>query len=191
MGRLNVNRDVEMVLQEEMEPRERLLWSGQPRQGIVLRASDIFMIPFSLLWGGFALFWEYSVIASDAPLFFALFGVPFVLVGLYVVIGRFYVEAKQREKTIYGVSTDRIIIMSGLLQRKVKSLILRTLSDVSVSEFRDGSGSIAFGSSFPLAAWFGGIAWPGMEQFMGPRFDSIQNVKQVHQVIREAQRKAA
>ena len=191
MGRLNVNRDVEMVLQEEMEPRERLLWSGQPRQGIVLRASDIFMIPFSLLWGGFALFWEYSVIASDAPLFFALFGVPFVLVGLYVVIGRFYVEAKQRENTIYGVSTDRIIIMSGLLQRKVKSLILRTLSDVSVSEFRDGSGSIAFGSSFPLAAWFGGIAWPGMEQFMGPRFDSIQNVKQVHQVIREAQRKAA
>ena len=148
------------------------------------------MIPFSLLWGGFAFFWEYSVLTKGAPTFFALFGIPFVVFGAYLIFGRFYVEAKQRERIFYGVTTDRVIIVSGLLQQKVKSLVLRSLSDISLTESRDGTGSISFGSSFPFTSWFGGMAWPGMEQFSGPRLDIIDNPKQVFQIIREAQKNA-
>ena len=157
----------------------------------MLRGSDAFLIPFSLLWGGFAFFWEYSVLTKGEPLFFALFGIPFVVIGAYLIVGRFYVEAKQREKTYYGVTSERVLIVSGVLQQKIKSLTLRTLSDVSLTESRDGTGSISFGSSLPFAAWFGGMAWPGMEQFSGPRLDIIENPKQVYKLIREAQKNAA
>ena len=148
------------------------------------------LIPFSLLWCGFAVFWELSVLASpNAPLFFALFGVPFVLAGVYFVVGRFFVDSLQRSKTHYAVTTDRVLIVSGMLGRKVKSLSLRTLSDVSLSEGRNGDGSISFGSQFPFAGMFGGMAgWPGSDQFIGPRFELIPKAKSVYEVIRGAQR---
>jgi len=148
------------------------------------------MIPFGILWGGFALYWEYSVIQGGAPIFFMLFGVPFVLIGLYIMIGRFYVESKQREKTFYGLSNERVVISSGLLRKEVKSLNLRTLTDISLSESSDGSGSITFGNTSPFASMFGGMSWPGMAQSVGPRFDLITDAKQVYQLIRVTQKSA-
>ena len=148
------------------------------------------MTPFALLWGGFALFWEWQVIQSDAPAFFVLWGLPFVLVGLYLIIGRFIVEAKQRERTYYGVTNERVLIVSGLFGRKVKSLSLRNLADVSLGEGAGGEGSISFGGGAPFGSWFVGIGWPGMEAYVGPRFDLIPNAKSVHNIIRDAQRSA-
>ena len=128
------------IIQSELDPDERLIWSGSPAQGIKFRGSDIFMIPFSLLWGGFAIFWEYSAIRGGAPLFFALWGVPFVIVGLHMIFGRFVIDAKIREKTFYGLTDERVLIVSGLFKKKIKSLSLRTLDDVSFSDHGGGTG---------------------------------------------------
>lgn len=75
------------VIERELSSEERLVWSGQPRGGIRLRALDVFLIPFSLLWRGFAIFWEITAITmiSKAPgpvaVIFRLFGIPFVLLS--------------------------------------------------------------------------------------------------------------
>jgi Bacterial PH domain len=178
-------------VQGQLGSGERVLWSGQPKQGLFLRGADIFLIPFSLLWGGFAIFWEWSVIQSDAPPFFVLWGIPFVLIGLYLIIGRFFVEAKQRERTHYAVTSERILIVSGVLARQVKSLSLRTLTDVSLSERTSGEGTISFGGASGFSSMFGGFnAWPGMGAQMGPRFELIPKAKSVYEEIRTAQRKA-
>jgi hypothetical protein len=153
--------ETNMLVQAELNLNEHLLWVGQPRRGIVLRATDALMIPFSILWGGFAIFWEISAIRSGAPPFFALFGIPFVLVGVYIIFGRFFVDAWQRVNISYAVTNERIIIRSGRLLKRVKSLNLRTLSDVSMEERRDGSGTITFGPTHPMVRWYGGTPWPG------------------------------
>ena len=42
------------ILKGEFGPGERLVWWDRPRQGIILRKADLYLIPFSLLWGGVA-----------------------------------------------------------------------------------------------------------------------------------------
>lgn len=167
---------------------ERLLWSAQPRQGLLLRSNDAMLIPFSLLWGGFAFFWESTVVASKAPILFRLWGVPFVAVGLYLIVGRFFVDAKLRSKTFYGLTTERIIIVSGLFSRTTKSLQLRTLSDVSLVESAGDVGTISFGPQAPW--WAAGGGWPGTQRQASPAFDSIPAAREVYERIRLAQRQS-
>ncbi len=76
-----------------------LLWTGNPAQGLRFRAADLGLVPFSFLWFGFAIFWEYSAVSGGTPLFFRLWGVPFLLVGLYISLGRFFVDARTYERT--------------------------------------------------------------------------------------------
>src|SRR6185437_8312393 len=134
---VDASQSVEQMLRAELGPRENLLWSGRPKQGVVLRAADGLLIPFSLLWGGFAVFWEVSVFKTNAPFFFSLWGIPFVLAVAYIIFGRFFVDAYQRGRIIYGLTNEHVIIMSGLLSQNVKSLNLRTLSDISITEKSD------------------------------------------------------
>lgn len=192
-------RDPQTEITRELDPGERILWAGQPRGGIIFRAADIFLIPFGLLWLGFSIVWFVLATfgAGDAAasedglapiIIFSLFDLPFILVGLYLVFGRFWVDKKQREKTYYGVTGERVIIVSGLFSRSVKSLNLRTLSDITLTEKSDGAGSITFGSSHPFAPMMQGMNWwPGMNM-MGPSFDQIPNAKEVYRLIRDQQR---
>jgi hypothetical protein len=177
------------AIQRELKPEEKLLWNGQPQGGIKLRASDALMIPFSLMWGGFAIFWEVGVITTKAPFFFKLWGIPFVLVGLYMIFGRFIVDAKSREQTSYAVTSQRILIVCELLGRKVKSLNLRNVPEVTLAEKSDGSGTITFGSVSPAQAW-NNSSWPGANQSQVPSFEMINNARQVYNIIQEAQQRA-
>jgi hypothetical protein len=174
-------------VRRELSPGEQVLWSGRPRQGLVLRGSDALAIPFSLLWCGFAIFWEHGVVTSNAPAFFMLWGIPFVLVGLYMVVGRFFFDAQQRARTFYAVTPERILIVSGVFSRKVKSLNLRTLSDVSLSENRNGEGDITFGPQSPFPSFFSNSGWPGAQQ-QAPKFELLAEAKAVFEKIRGAQR---
>src|SRR5438067_12634035 len=94
---------------------ERLLWVGRPPQGIMFRQSDWVAIPFSLMWGGFAICWECAasgvVSRGRLNLCPATFGLPFVAIGLYMIIGRFFHDAWQRRRTWYALTDHRALIL--------------------------------------------------------------------------------
>jgi len=177
----------QQFLNSQLSPNENLLWSGQPRQGVLLRAADAYLIPFSLMWCGFAIFWESTVWISDAPIFFRLWGIPFVLVGLYMVIGRFIVDSLQRSKTFYGVTNERIIIVSGISGRNVKSLNLRTLTDITLNEKPGGVGTITFGSAVSTS-WQSNFPFSRRVEPDCPLFEGIPSAKNVYEIIRQAQK---
>jgi hypothetical protein len=176
------------TFQDELAPGERLLWSGRPKQGIVFRPIDIIFIPFSLFWGCFTIFWEVTVISQGTPFIFKIWGIPFILVGLYMVIGRFFVDAKLRQRIYYALTSERILLISGLFSKNIKSLKLKTLDEININTKADGSGTITFGRNNPFSWSYSSMPWPGSEKFLAPSFDSIVNARQVYELIRRAQR---
>ena len=185
-----------------LDPGEKLLWSGQPKQGLRLQAGDIFMIPFSLMWGGFAIFWEASVLgltgltakqhAADKgiPLFMALWGIPFVVVGLYMIFGRFFYDAAARNKTWYGVTDRRLIVLKSLFTRSANSFDYGTLVNLNLVERGDRSGDILFGTPGPMAN-FANSSGPRSNRYpVVPGFYLLSDARNVFNQIREAQQRA-
>jgi hypothetical protein len=95
-------------LQPYLRPGERLLWSGRPDPGVWFTPADAFLIPFSILWGGFAIFWEAGV--SGGPVFGVVWGIPFVAVGVYMIVGRFFYKRHRKKRTCYGITDRRAIV---------------------------------------------------------------------------------
>jgi hypothetical protein len=138
----------ESVLEPHLVRDEGVLWNGRPDPRKRFTRSDVFTVPFSLMWGGFAIFWEASVIASGAPFFFALWGIPFVAIGLYMIGGRFFFKAWLRRRTLYAVTDRRVL---RLVRRRsgdnVDAVFLDAIPAVNRELRADGSGSVVFGSA--------------------------------------------
>lgn len=176
------------VITNALTSGEQLLWSGQPRGGLRLLPSDILAIPFSIMWAGFAFFWEWTVVNSGAPLFFRLWGIPFVLVGIYILVGRFWYDALMRDSTWYGLTNERVIIVTTLFGQNRKSLALSEMPDITLSLNGDRSGTITFGEPPP---WYsvGGSFFRRTPA--APSLDTIKEAQDVYELIRTAQRAAA
>lgn len=173
-------------LQQHLDNNEKLVWTGRPKTGIVFRKADIFLIPFSLLWCGLAIFWSKTALTADAQFFFAIIEIPFLAIGLIFVFGRFIIDAKQRENTYYGLTNNRIIIKSGVYKKSIKSLNINTLSDIEYIEKNDGSGTIKIGSKNPMMMSGNSMnRWPGVNL---PSLDLIPDVRKVYNKIIEIQK---
>lgn len=176
-------------INSELRDTEGLLWAGKPRQGIVFRSFDAVLIPFGVMWTGLTVFGVLrTVIAglmSGRSLLFALWSVPFLFVGFHLMLGRFIMDAKRRQRTFYAVTNQRVIIISGLLSRQVKSLTLRTVGDLSLSEKRDKSGTIVFGSGYPMCwtwLWQAFPLWGGAGH-PPPAFEMIEDARDVYELL--------
>jgi hypothetical protein len=144
------------VLTGIVEPGESLIWAGRPAQGLRLTRSDLLTIPFSLLW-----VW---LIGDAVPLLFRLWGIPFVVIGLYLIAGRFFVDARRRARTYYGLTDTRVLIVVVGSTRKLIALDLAAQKELEVEEAAAGRGTIRFGVAGESASGGDGNEPPSFER---------------------------
>lgn len=125
----------------KLDKDEKVLWEGQPRQGIIFKSSDWFFIPFSFMWFAGSIFWVILAAMSGAPIFFAFFGLPFCILGVYIFALRFFHDKHKRKNIFYAVTNKRVLISSGM---QVKSISLGDWPTIQLIEKMDGTGSIKF-----------------------------------------------
>ncbi len=139
----------------------------------MLRKADMLMIPFSLFWGGFAIFWEYNAIRSGSGPVFILFGSVFVAIGLYIIAGRFFHDIHRRRGIIYGLSDKRMIFLT---RSGVKSVHIDEGRNVEYQRHGNGRGTLQFGRSGfdSFVRFYGSLAgWSGRP--VVPTFQRIED----------------
>jgi hypothetical protein len=156
-----------------------------PKQGLLFTKKDFMLVPFSLFWCGFAVFWESNVVTTpNAPLFMKLWGIPFVVIGLYVLFGRFFLDASVRARTHYAVTDKRILILRSGWFHKFFAVQLDTLPGLNIEQSSDGSGTIVFAQSAGNQK-SGMDSWaPSLSKI--PQFFAVPDVRHVLDLIENA-----
>jgi len=150
--------EAQQCAQSELQSGESLYWSGtaDPRRvAITALPASLFGIPFA----GFALFWIYTAFSATNAMsrsnhnsftkgfaLFPLFGLPFLLVGLGVILTPLWAYRKGLS-TVYAVTNKRIMVIAGSGNRTVKSILPADIVGVDHRERPDGSGDIVIQTS--------------------------------------------
>ena len=180
--------EAQQEINRQINPNERVLWAGRPKTGFTFQASDIYLTLFGLFWLSAIIPGFLGALTSDEghapPIFFM---VPFLLVGLYLVIGRFIHDAWRRSRTYYGLTDQRVIILSGWFGTNIKSIPLKSQPDLSLKEKSNRSGTITFGTGRFGSGMYARMYWPGMSDKTPPVIELIDNVRNVYNQILSAQ----
>ena len=168
------NNKNDLLFTPYLEDTEDILWMGQPIPYLLFSWRDLYLIPFSLMWGGFAIFWELMAISGDAPLLFKLWGIPFVVVGQYMIWGRFVHKFLRRRNTYYAITENRVLVLQKLWQTKMDSYYLKDLPGISLKgrdiTFGFGYGKYTKGTSH----------WHGET---GPGFYGLTDAENVYKIL--------
>ncbi len=171
-------------------PGENVVWSGTPRTGLLLTARDIFLIPFSFVWCAGVIGWTWGAGLSGIGLF-DLVGVLFVAVGLSIAVGRFFLDAWLRGGTQYVLTDRRVLIVRRRPTSDLTALSLDRLPQIRLTQRKDGTGTIRFGSPASLFS-FGGTGFsiwvPSLDPT--PQFLGIADAARVFDLLQNATRPA-
>jgi hypothetical protein len=120
---------------------ETTLFVARPPHGILFRKMDWFVVPFALLWTAFACQWEWRALKAGCP---AVFGLAFVAIGFYILVGRYFHDAHIRSKTWYAVTNRRCLIVTDGKIIETKSLYWNFIQGFARERHSNGSTTLHF-----------------------------------------------
>lgn len=179
------------VISEELLSDETIEWTGQPDQWVIFDNADIFFIPISLLWGGF---WMLVVMSAlfgngqgDSDPIGALFCLFFLLVGQYMIWGRFVCKVWKKKYTYYAVTNKRVlVVLRWMLWRTLQAAFIKDIPAISKSVKRNGIGTLVFGNSdAEIGHWANfRIYWARQRsEFTPPAFYDIREVNTLYVLV--------
>jgi hypothetical protein len=165
---------------------------------VIFHSDDWYIIPFSLLWGGFAILWEAGALGywvnstkgGTPSMFMVIWGIPFIVIGQYMIWGRFLYDAWLKNRTYYSVTNRRVLVLQEGWKRKTCSIFLSAIPTIE----REGGtpGTLWFGPKYPVLAGRGQKT-RNMSRFTAdgePVFADIDEVDSVYRMVMDLRDKA-
>ena len=122
---------------------ETLLWAGRPARGLRFRASDPLMILLGLFFGAFGsvFCWAAFRVADAYAIVLSLtLGAGFLMWGLFLTVGWYFVDAHARTNAVYGLTGQRVLIVSN--DKLAEWASLGAITHLSLTQRRNREGNI-------------------------------------------------
>ena len=145
INKLELPDKLRQKVDKELEIGESIRWIGQPIPRF-FTASSIGSFLFAIPWTGFVIFWVLG--ASKASIFFAMFGIPFLIVGFGMLSSPiwFWLSAKN---TAYVITNKRALSIAipvtsfgNILSTTIRNYPPSKLKDIYRKERADGTGDV-------------------------------------------------
>ncbi len=167
---------------------EEVLWSGTAETLRFFMRTDFILIPLTVIIGGFLLSYAYSsmmLMIRGQSVAFALSGITFLLIGLYLIFGRIWYRHKRLSRNFYFVTSDRCFVFNTLRDKVTVDI---PINDVEPEAFQN--------DLFLSGKFLGGdiVYGLGLDVFFhnfvkeSPAFTAIHSPEQVKKVIKRAKK---
>lgn len=187
LNKLKIPTQLRQKIDQELTSQESIRWIGQPQPKVSsLIGSSLILFLFAIPWTAFSIFWMYGALGFKIPdlregfqpqYLFALFGVPFVLVGLGMLASPFWIWRAAFEK-VYIITNKRAIAFEGGRITTIRSYTPEQLANVYRRENNDGTGDVVI----TVRSWRDS---DGDERKEDLGFISIPNPKEVETLLKE------
>jgi len=136
----HIGRKLKDTVRHELEPGEKIEWMAPPAPQFFSSASTPVFL-FSIPWTAFALFWIIGASQSSEGL--SLFGVPFILIGIWMMSSPLWVYYKTLQ-SVYVITDKRAITVEGGRSLSIRSYPPEMLQSVYRRERKNGTGDVIF-----------------------------------------------
>jgi len=146
---LQIPKEVRQKIDRELQPGESIRWVDQPVAQMFTSAS-LPILFFAIPWTSFAIFWMWGALGFKVPdlsrgiqpeHLFALFGVPFVLIGLGMLSSPFWAW-KAARKTVYLITNKRAILIQSGVSTTIRSYTPAQINHTYRKEGKNDIGDV-------------------------------------------------
>jgi hypothetical protein len=175
-------------LSNYLAPNERVVWQGQGKRRLNSAGGWIVLAIFAAMAVGFVTFYIASIpVAGRArgdlsPA--VILPLIFLVVGLSIGIPLMAMSGRSRNARYFVTTVSAIILYppTAWSGKRVTILPLKNLQQITLSENRDGTGTLTFGQS--LYSGYGRYSNSWLMDSI-PAFSNIERPQEIYQLIRK------
>ena len=178
----NLAENLVQALNKELRNGEKLVWAEQPIPSQLVKSAYLLWL-FFVPWTLFALFWTAGASGFQWPALdnigvyslFPLFGLPFILIGVYGLVMPFKMR-KKAESTVYAITNQRLLIGHFPNAIELQIFFPKDVNRLTRFEKSDGSGNLIFSNQAYLDS-------DGGKNISKEGFYAVRDVKKVELLV--------
>ena len=142
------------LFKEHLFDGEEILWTGRPDASVNFDRRDLTLIPFSIAWAGFAIFATGGFVkgyieavksgGQEGSMLFLVLAAAFSLLGLYLLVGRFFIKRWNKRRTYYALTDARVLVLKTATTRPVSGLPWDKVPAIGKAQGYVGTGTVTF-----------------------------------------------